>query len=163
MRRQAGFTLLEVLIALAIFTIIGAGAQVMLSSILHAREVERAHAAALGQAQKALWVMGQDVMQMDATSFSNAGVYAASFTRRGWANPMGLPRSDMMRVGYRLEGGVLSREYWPELEEGGRQVQAMLSGVKAFSLRAIGPRAVEIVVDTQDYGTLRRVVEVPDL
>lgn len=165
MRRQEGFTLLEVMIAMCIFTLIGLGAHVMLSSILRAREVERDHAAALGQVQKALWVLGQDAAQMEGQTLSTTDTrYAAQFLRRGWTNPLGLPRSDLMHVAYQLQGGVLSRLYWPERDDGSaRQVQVLMGGVTAFSVRTVSGRSVEITVETPAYGSLRRVVEVPDL
>src|ERR1700722_3756848 len=52
MRRDAGFTLLELLVALTIFSLIGLGAHTMLHSILQARETEASHALHLPQLQK---------------------------------------------------------------------------------------------------------------
>ncbi|NBO17719.1 MAG: type II secretion system protein GspJ [Proteobacteria bacterium] len=162
--RQAGFTLMELMIALALFSFIGMAAHAMLQSVLRTREVERAHAARLAQVQKALWVMSQDLEQMEAHSLNvPGGGYTASFLRHGLSNPLDLARSDMMQVGLRLEGGTLRRYYWPEHNETAQQAQLLLEGVSDFTLRPVSKRSVEIVVTLQGKDALRRVVEVPDL
>lgn len=160
----SGFTLLELMVAMVIFIMIGVGSHAMLHSLLKAREVEKAHAQKLAQVQKALWVMTQDMAQMDAVTFKAPdGPYEAGFVRHGWSNPLALARSDLLQVDYRREGAVLKRYYWPQALEAVRQEQVLLEGVSNFSVRKASERSVEIVVEVQGFGVLRRVVEVPDL
>lgn len=162
-RGQAGFTLMEMMVALAIFSVLGVAAHAMLQSVLRTREVERTHAARLAQLQKAMWVMTQDLAQMEAHSLQAGGDYTAHFVRHGLSNPLELARSDMLEVGLRLEGNNLRRYYWPERDEASRQAQLLLDGVSAFSIQPVSGRSVEIRVTLQGKDTLRRVVEVPDL
>lgn len=162
--RQAGFTMMELLVAMIIFALIGLGAHGMLRTILNAREIEKAHAAQLAQLQKALWVMGQDLAQMDAQSLHIPDeIYTAGFMRHGFSNPLALPRSDMLRVAYRLEGENLMRYYWPQQVGATQQQQVLLRGVKDFSIRLVMNRSVEVMFSAPVYGNVRRVVEVPDL
>lgn len=166
---RQGFTLLELLVAMTIFALIGMGSHALLQSVLRAHEAESLHARRLAQMQKALWVITQDVMQMDtqtlAAPYRNAAErdYAGGFLRRGWPNPMELPRGDMVQVAFRLEGAQLRRYYWPERQASKRQTQRLVDGVSAFHIRTVSPRLVEVGLTAEGFGTLTRIIEVPDL
>jgi general secretion pathway protein J len=112
-----------------------------------------------------------------------------TFTRAGWANPAGVQRPALQRVAYTLDNKILRREYWPvldsllstqtvkrELVTGVRSVTFRymdvsrqwrdqwppqgLAGDPNVNLRA-RPIAVEVTIELDDWGKLRRVFEVP--
>ncbi len=108
-------------------------------------------------------------------------------SRGGWSNTAGLPRGTVQRVRYRLDGATLLREYWnvtDAMQATEPVSRPVLGGVRSIVLRymnasrewqdewppgdAVGttglrarPLAVEIVIELEDYGRLRRIVEVP--
>jgi general secretion pathway protein J len=112
-----------------------------------------------------------------------------SFTRGGWTNPAGLPRSELQRVSYSVESGALMRSYTPELDstlavvpvkrklvdhvknfalrfmDAGHQwqtqwpVPTLQSGQQDLMLR-IRPVAVEVTIEFDDWGVIVRHIEV---
>jgi general secretion pathway protein J len=110
----------------------------------------------------------------------------AEFTHSGWSNPAGLPRSTLQRVSYRLEDKKLIREYWVVLDRtltGEPQRAQMVDRVEKVALRfmdtnrswheqwpplgysapdgpQLRPIAVEITLELEDWGELKRIVEV---
>jgi general secretion pathway protein J len=116
MQRQArGFTLLEVLVAISIFALIGLASYRVLSSVIQADERLAARNTELRTVNRAFWLMQQDIEQLvqrpvrgaDGAAQSylevNSGEMPLLFTRAGRANPLGLPRSSMQRVAYRVD------------------------------------------------------------
>lgn len=113
-----------------------------------------------------------------------------SLTRSGWANPAGLQRTGLQRVAYLVEDGTLKREYWNVLDPTLASTtvkRELLTHVKTFSLRYMDanrqwqtqwpaptvagiiaqelglrarPIAVEITLDTEDWGTIVRLIEI---
>jgi general secretion pathway protein J len=111
-------------------------------------------------------------------------------TRGGWSNPTGLQRPGLQRVAYFFEKNTLRREYWTVLDptlQNTTLKRDLLTHVKAVSFRymdvsrqwqtqwppaavagATGqesslrmrPIAVEITLDTEDWGKLVRTIEV---
>jgi general secretion pathway protein J len=62
------------------------------------------------------------------------------FTRLGWRNPLGLPRSDLQRVGYVAQDGDLLRAYWRVLDRAPDTepvLQALLTGVEQVEFFAL--------------------------
>jgi general secretion pathway protein J len=60
------------------------------------------------------------------------------FTRGGWANPAGVPRSELQRVSYLVRDRKLVRQYLPVLDADGSvvlQERELLDDVESFSLR----------------------------
>lgn len=113
MNRRGGFTLLELMIVLAIFGVLAVMAYGGLASVLTART----HVAeSLGRTvalQKAYLALRNDFQQMRARpvrdgfgesqpslALSRDGI--VEFTRSGWRNPLSQPRSTLERVSYRL-------------------------------------------------------------
>lgn len=125
-----GFTLIEVLVALAIFGIMSAlayqalGQTLSNTDLLHER-VDRIHAI-----QRTMSLLGRDLIQASPrpvrdpigdgyvasmrTSISSD--FALEVTRGGWSNPAGLPRGTLQRAAYRLEDGELLRYHWNVLD-----------------------------------------------
>ncbi|AJD48233.1 general secretion pathway protein GspJ [Isoalcanivorax pacificus W11-5] len=128
MRRQAGFTLLEVIIAIAIFALMYVIAQASFSESLNSRAMLAEHATRQETKQRALIFLAQDIEQLiarpvrdpfgDPQPAVRGTLEYFEFTRLGWANPFDLrDRSQMQRVAYLLdEEQRLVRRHWPALD-----------------------------------------------
>ena len=109
---QRGLTLLEVLIALSIFSLIGVAAYRVLNTTIQSQQVSDVYSQLLAERQKALTIMDRDLQQLldrsirstltDTAGFLqvNQELYALEFTRGGRRNPLMLPRSAMQRIAY---------------------------------------------------------------
>jgi len=128
-RGSAGFTLVEVLIALAITAFISAIAYSSLSSALAAVESIRVTAQRTYEVDRAWMIISRDLGQFVARPVRDefgevepammggaAARFPLSFTRTGWHNPVGNQRSNLQRVNYRLEDGALWRDSYPVLD-----------------------------------------------
>lgn len=151
MRTMRGFTLLELLIAIAIFALLGLGTYRMLDSVLQTDKVTRAHEVQLRELVRAMAAFERDVLQVQARPVRDpfGDVRAAllgddlenpslELTRSGWRNPLGQPRADLQRVRWQLSGEQWQRQYWTVLDQAQDsqpQVQKALEGVTALQLR----------------------------
>ena len=147
--RTKGFTLLELLIAISIFAMLSLAAYQILQGVLRSSEISKRHSDSLARLQRAMLIIEQDFTQIaarrsrsedqdtDDDSVINAGDLlfgsedqGIEFTRIGWTNPLNLlPRSELLRVRYRLMDGQLQRLYfiYPDLPSGQiPQVQVLL-------------------------------------
>lgn len=126
-RRPArGFTLLELLVALAIFAVLGVAAYAGLDVVLDAKDRIETKAEQLGRLQMLFVLMGRDIEQtVDRRVRDNYGDplpgmigtdTALEFTRAGWRNPAGLKRSQLQRVAYGLKDETLTRASWDVLD-----------------------------------------------
>ncbi|MCC6209096.1 MAG: type II secretion system minor pseudopilin GspJ [Gammaproteobacteria bacterium] len=123
---QRGFTLLELLVSLAIFAILGVAAYAGLDAVLNAKDRIEAKADQLGRLQMLFVLMGRDIEQAaDRRVRDNFGDplppmfgndTALEFTRAGWRNPAGLKRSELQRVSYGLSDETLTRASWDVLD-----------------------------------------------
>lgn len=201
MKTQRGFTLLELLIAVAIFAFLALATYRMLSSVLQTDGATRAHEQQLRELVRGMAAFERDVLQavprpvrspfgdeQAALLGKDGDGTSLEFTRAGWRNPMGAPRSRLQRVRWELSGEQWQRRYWGVLDQAQdsqQQVQAVLDGVTAFKLRYMDrqgqwqsswpptdgnererleqlPRAVELVLEHRRYGEIRRVLRLPD-
>ncbi len=122
-----GFTLLEVLVAMAISVIIYFGSYTLLDSVITTDERVQNKREQLKIMQKAHYFLQQDIEQIVNRSIRSEsteqllplkydGAESLEFTRTGWLNPVKRPRSDMQRVHYFIDDHKLYREYWHVLD-----------------------------------------------
>lgn len=150
--RESAFTLIEVLVAVAIFGILAALAYGTLSRTLTSADMLTVRMERLTAIQRTVRYLVDDFMQlaprpvrdelgdnlMPALSTDFETNYALELTRGGWSNPAGLPRGTLQRVAYRLEDGELVRYYWAVLDRtlGNEPVaHALLDGVENVEFR----------------------------
>jgi general secretion pathway protein J len=150
----AGFTLLELLVALGIFAVLATMAYAALNSVLTARKQVEAKSAQLSALQTALMIMERDVEQavsrgirdefgdpQPALLGGGVGVTMLSLTRDGWSNPLGLPRSNLQRVAYQFNDKQLIRQSWGVLDRAPNTEsysEILLDDVTAMDLRFLG-------------------------
>lgn len=153
-RRAGGFTLLELLVALAIFAVLATIAYGALNSVLTARRQVEAKGERLAALQTALMVMERDVEEavprgvrdelgdrQPALLGGGTGTMVLTLTRDGWRNPLGLARSTLQRVAYVVDGGQLRRESWSVLDRAPDTVpydEVLLDKVTAVDVRFFG-------------------------
>ncbi len=127
-----GFTLLEILIAISIFSLLSLAAYQILQGVLRSGEISKDHSERLTELQRAMLIIEQDFTQIVARTSREDGQETASlrvlrvdkslfesddqgieFNRLGWTNPFGrLPRSEIVRVRYLIKEGQLLRLYF---------------------------------------------------
>ena len=139
-----GFTLVEALIALFIFSWLSLAAYQMLDQVVLTQATNKKASDALALNQRVNRQMAKDFRYMvdrpiiDEKGFQQPSLVLEgeeseiAFTRRGWSNPLGWRRSNLQRVEYQLdyhpevnddtsafyndERLFLIRKYWPVLD-----------------------------------------------
>ena len=147
--RYRGFTLLELLIAIAIFSLLATGCYRLFKSVSGTHEVTTSLWQQTGELQKALLILQKDFSQLVVRPIRNEfGDYEAAvltapktlvtLTKGGWRNFTGAKRSDLQRVRYVLDGGQLLRRYWETLDRAPDtpyREQVVLDDVQDFTLK----------------------------
>ncbi|MDO6474246.1 type II secretion system minor pseudopilin GspJ [Alteromonas sp. 1_MG-2023] len=125
---QRGFTLVEILIAIAIFAFIGVASTAVLTTVIDSDELSSARFEKFQRLQRAVTTIERDMQQAvpravrtdgqtntivmrggESDESDNDGL---AFVRSGWQNPqMMLPRSTLQAVAYRIRDGKLERLY----------------------------------------------------
>jgi len=127
---QKAFTLIEVLVALAIFGILSAFAYGALGQTLLSAEMLNERMDRLQAIQKTVRHLSQDFLQLaprpvrlelgdsigPALQNDLQSDFGLQLTHGGWSNPVALPRGTLQRAAYRQEDDELVRYYWTVLD-----------------------------------------------
>jgi len=124
-----GFTLLEVLIAISIFALIGLGSNAVLRTVVNAEDLASEVGAEVAILSRAMGMMERDFSQLTMRNINdqygdplpalmvNTGPHTVELTRSGWNNPAQLPRSSLQRVAYSINSdNELVRHFWLVLD-----------------------------------------------
>ena len=144
-----GFTLLEMLIAIAIFALISTACYQLFKTVTQTREITRDIWSSTGEIQRGFLILHKDIYQTvsrpvrdELGDFSDAMESDAgrdiTFTRSGWKNMNNAPRSELQRVHYFLDDGFLIREWWYMLDlapDAHSNQQVVLQGVNDLQFR----------------------------
>jgi len=188
-----GFTLLEILIAIAIFALMSIAAYQVLQGVIRSGEISKKHSDELLKIQRAMLIIEKDFTQIIARSSRDETIDSddiqvlsvgnslfdsedegIEFTRLGWINPLDLlPRSNLLRVRYRLFDGQLQRLYFLYPDIVARQepeVQVLLDDVEKLSFRFWSnswttswtnktslPKGIEISFTSKQFGEINRM------
>lgn len=184
--KSNGFTLVEMLIALAIFGMLTAAGVALLSVTARTQETSDRLLAELGELRRTGALMTADLAQAaprlyrdrdgrPQRAFAGAAGDAPMlmmFVRGGWNDGEVVT---VQRVGYRLRDGRLERLSYSRVDGGGNPVVVnLLDGVHAIRLRYRDdegawrtdwessdptrmPRAVELVTSSDSHGLVRQL------
>ncbi|AQA19740.1 type II secretion system protein GspJ [Halioglobus japonicus] len=215
MNKARGFTLVEVLIALAITAFVSTIAYSSLSTVMLGAEANEDAARRGYEINRAWMILSRDLEHFverpvrdefgeleSALVGGPAARFPLSFSRGGWHNPIGAPRSEVQRVNYRLENDVLWRDAYPVLDRADDtepQSARLLEGVASVSVLFLEseaalqggvrgtqietrnwpenwvadpstpgsliepPLALEVRLELEDWGEMRRLYVLPPL
>jgi general secretion pathway protein J len=149
--RLHGFTLLELLVAVAVFAILSAMAYGGLRNVIDNSQQTETSMQRLQQVQLAMLKISRDFTQLSQRKirdeYGNTSGYIETgegddvfieFSRGGRRNPAEMLRSHLQRVAYKLEDNTLSRLHWPHLDrtqEMEPYENALLENVENASIR----------------------------
>jgi general secretion pathway protein J len=142
-----GFTLLELLVALAIFGLLATMSYGGLQAVMMQQSQTEIAADRLSELQKLYLIMQRDIEQVVLRPIRDEygdeqppliGAETLQLTRGGWRNPAGRQRSQLQRVGYALEDQQLVRYTWAVLDRAQDSeplVQLLSEAVEQLQLR----------------------------
>lgn len=177
---QAGFTLLELIIAIAIFALLSVGCWRLFEGVLRVERSISAHEHVLRSLQRAVGLIERDALHL-VTSAKHPGLVLypdrLNMLRANWRNPQDQSRSELQEVSYQLEDGVLWR-YSSGPAGTPLQKQKLLSDVRHLSWRLFDretgwrsdwpkgqkgvPKALEIQLSVERFEGIRRVLLLPE-
>jgi general secretion pathway protein J len=155
LHKDQGFTLIEVLVAMAITVIVAAIAYSTLDSAIKMSEVSERQADQLQRMNRAFDVLAKDFRHVigrkvrspdgyetfeSAFTYENDAYPMLQFSRTGWLNPQPkrFQRSNMQRVAYHFEEGKLTRFSWAQMDRytsDEPRKAVLFDGIKRFELR----------------------------
>lgn len=166
LRSQRGFTLLEVLVASAIFAIIMTIVALSIRGAFKRTDRLEENLERFKDIQRAVQLLSRDLSQLQPRSvrdiIGNDRVPALTtggdgggieMTTGGWANPGSLRRSVLQRVGYQIDENTLYRVRWPVLDRTQGTIplrRPVLEGILALQMRFFDERGE----DSEDWPPL---------
>lgn len=185
-----GFTLLELLVAMVIFSLMSVMAYGGLSNVITGNEVIANQEKQLKELQRTMMFLERDIRQLvprprsiGFNQFSRSFEYGLDsdglieFTRAGSPNPIGLKRSSLQRVRYDIDEKTLIRKTWALVDHFDLEPTSMklLNNIESFELRLLNknnewqenwtelkdiPKAVEINIEHKNWGKITRLIPV---
>ena len=126
---KRGFTLLELLVALSIFSVVSVMAYGGLQTVISSKNSSQNAANRIAEIQLVMMRISDDLRQavirktrdqygdtLPAMQSSKNSDETMSWTRAGYRNPARLKRSNVQRVAYKVEQQKLIRITWPVLD-----------------------------------------------
>lgn len=130
--RSKGFTLIEVMVSIAIFSGLSIAAYQVLNQTVRSNALSLEKTTRLTDIQRVLVIMDADFRQMATRRFhhgnevnteqllywkdglNDSNKKGILFTRLGWFNPQQeFPRGEVVKVGYRIQDDTFERVWWP--------------------------------------------------
>ncbi len=155
--KNKGFTLIEVLVSIAIFASMSVAAYQVVSQVQRSNLMSQERTARLNELQRSMVLLDSDFRQMAlrrtrtegegpakklifwSDYLLNSDTKGVVFARVGWHNPQQqFPRGEVTKVGYRLKDETLQRVWWryPDTPAGQEAVvMPLLTQVESFELR----------------------------
>lgn len=154
-QQQSGFTIIEIMIAVAIFTLIGLASTSVLTSVIDSDEISEQRFSKLQELQRAMITIERDLLQAvprviridgqnnnlvmrGGKDLFESEAYGLGFVRAGWQNPqLMLPRSTLQGVAYRVQEGRLERlfgNYVDNVIGYEPKVRVLLTGIEDFQV-----------------------------
>ncbi|MEJ5060379.1 MULTISPECIES: type II secretion system protein GspJ [unclassified Pseudomonas] len=174
MSKQAGFTLLELVIALAIFALLGLASWTLFDGVVRVQQGTTAHEREFRSLQRAVAVIERDLLHITEQPIVLVQ-NQLQLQRSNWRNPLDQPRSERQALTYRLDNGAL----WRDSQGEGTlivQQQKLLDDVRYLSWRLFDsqsgwrsdqrgtlPLALEMQVSTGRFEAIRRVLVLPSV
>jgi general secretion pathway protein J len=189
---RRGFALFELLVAVAIFAIMGVIAYRSLAAVTRARAAIASESERLGDAQFAIALLERDLRQAavrpvrDGFGQPQPALLGTrgrvELTAWAFASPSAEPRAQLARVVYERDDEGLARASYATLDRapnGASTRRVLAPGVESLRLRYLAesawrddwppqpqrqnaerlPRAVELSLEVEGLGTLRRIVD----
>lgn len=174
-RNQTGFTLLELLVAMVIFSLMSIMAYGGLSNVIIGNEVIATQEKRLKELQRTMMFLERDIRQLVPrprnTGFNQTKGKAfdygldsdglIEFTRAGNPNPIAVARSSLQRVRYDIEENVLSRKSWALVDHIDLEPTSMdlLKDVESVELRLLDKKN-EWQINWKEVKEIPKAVEI---
>ncbi|WP_225776002.1 type II secretion system protein GspJ [Pseudomonas sp. Marseille-Q5115] len=171
---QGGFTLVELLIALALFALLGIACSKLFDLAWRAELGLTTRSQSLRELQRTFTALDHDALH--AVTWYRP-LYLdrrqLTFGSAGWRNPLDLPRSELQQVSYQFSDGELWRH--ARGDNGAVTQRRLLSGIKAARWQVLGkdnlwldgcevpcrPAALRLTVEHSLFGTVTRLLRWP--
>ena len=166
---QAGFTLLELMVAMSIFAVMSLMIFGGLKEVLDVRSATDLHTKRLTELQIAFMHIGRDMRQfnnrgirdqfgsnLESLKGNEIGQYKIELTRDGYSNYAKVNRSSLQRVAYGIDDNKLYRYHWLVLDRAADSEPVkmlLLDNIEGFKLRYLDTGASTTTGISRDWVT----------